>query len=524
MSIEVSVWLEPVLGHHQGCPEVSVTLHGPLLASRNHSSFFQGWAGPSVCCTSTGTSHHPTPMVMSALTQPRLAGVSSGMSITSPSHRSSGRGSAEPDSTNRPAGALPACCRLSPSPQQLLTAPLRLLTAPAAAALPPGLPSPGAELAQSCRLLTATSAGAVPSPAPGERGRPPPCPPLPSPRRGSVRRRCGGAPRQQGPADRAPRRHPTAARPLHTALPQPLRTARAPAPPPLPPAARARPGPASPRLLRAPGGAAAEGNAGARGAMALPGELWAELPAEKRIFCSVLLFSWAVYLWEAFLAHRQVGGGSGRGRRCGAGRRAGPGPASPHVGSGGRVWARSGAAPRRCRGGLVGRLPGEGSALCRPRERGRGAVPALLARALPEEAVLPPAAAERAERGKDWSCASAPCRGSEPDGSSVELGLLPLSGPSSACTCRCPGARLGCGPAALPRVNRGAAGRGDHSLPLTVASGSSGFSEKEPNSVGVGGNQQPSTCPAARISPTPRSDEKQKEQEWENAWIEVKTV
>lgn len=45
-----------------------------------------------------------------------------------------------------------------------------------------------------------------------------------------------------------------------------------------------------------------------RGAMALPGELWAELPAEKRIFTSVLLFSWAVYLWEAFLAHRQVGG------------------------------------------------------------------------------------------------------------------------------------------------------------------------------------------------------------------------
>uniref|UniRef100_A0A8V0YN67 CAAX prenyl protease n=1 Tax=Gallus gallus TaxID=9031 RepID=A0A8V0YN67_CHICK len=39
--------------------------------------------------------------------------------------------------------------------------------------------------------------------------------------------------------------------------------------------------------------------------MALPGELWAELPAEKRIFTSVLLFSWAVYLWEAFLAHRQ---------------------------------------------------------------------------------------------------------------------------------------------------------------------------------------------------------------------------
>uniref|UniRef100_A0A8C3RVQ1 CAAX prenyl protease n=1 Tax=Chelydra serpentina TaxID=8475 RepID=A0A8C3RVQ1_CHESE len=39
--------------------------------------------------------------------------------------------------------------------------------------------------------------------------------------------------------------------------------------------------------------------------MALPGELWAELPVEKRIFCSVLLFSWAVYLWEAFLARRQ---------------------------------------------------------------------------------------------------------------------------------------------------------------------------------------------------------------------------
>uniref|UniRef100_A0A8C3IR50 CAAX prenyl protease n=1 Tax=Chrysemys picta bellii TaxID=8478 RepID=A0A8C3IR50_CHRPI len=41
--------------------------------------------------------------------------------------------------------------------------------------------------------------------------------------------------------------------------------------------------------------------------MALPllGELWDELPVEKRIFCSVLLFSWAVYLWEAFLARRQ---------------------------------------------------------------------------------------------------------------------------------------------------------------------------------------------------------------------------
>ncbi|XP_074977478.1 CAAX prenyl protease 1 homolog isoform X5 [Caretta caretta] len=39
--------------------------------------------------------------------------------------------------------------------------------------------------------------------------------------------------------------------------------------------------------------------------MALPGELWAELTMEKRIFCSVLLFSWAVYLWEAFLARRQ---------------------------------------------------------------------------------------------------------------------------------------------------------------------------------------------------------------------------
>ncbi|XP_038233668.1 CAAX prenyl protease 1 homolog isoform X5 [Dermochelys coriacea] len=39
--------------------------------------------------------------------------------------------------------------------------------------------------------------------------------------------------------------------------------------------------------------------------MALPGELWAELTMEKRIFCSVLLFSWVVYLWEAFLARRQ---------------------------------------------------------------------------------------------------------------------------------------------------------------------------------------------------------------------------
>nr|XP_006113336.1 CAAX prenyl protease 1 homolog isoform X3 [Pelodiscus sinensis] len=37
----------------------------------------------------------------------------------------------------------------------------------------------------------------------------------------------------------------------------------------------------------------------------LLGALWAGLPVEKRIFCSVLLFSWAVYLWEAFLPRRQ---------------------------------------------------------------------------------------------------------------------------------------------------------------------------------------------------------------------------
>ncbi|KAM6428754.1 CAAX prenyl protease 1 homolog [Liasis olivaceus] len=41
--------------------------------------------------------------------------------------------------------------------------------------------------------------------------------------------------------------------------------------------------------------------------MAVPllGDLWAESPVENRIFCSVLLFSWAVYLWEALLAWRQ---------------------------------------------------------------------------------------------------------------------------------------------------------------------------------------------------------------------------
>jgi hypothetical protein len=33
--------------------------------------------------------------------------------------------------------------------------------------------------------------------------------------------------------------------------------------------------------------------------------LW-EMPAEKRIFGAVLLFSWTVYLWETFLAQRQV--------------------------------------------------------------------------------------------------------------------------------------------------------------------------------------------------------------------------
>lgn len=31
----------------------------------------------------------------------------------------------------------------------------------------------------------------------------------------------------------------------------------------------------------------------------------AEIPVEKQIFCSVLLFSWTVYLWEAYLAYRQ---------------------------------------------------------------------------------------------------------------------------------------------------------------------------------------------------------------------------
>lgn len=31
-----------------------------------------------------------------------------------------------------------------------------------------------------------------------------------------------------------------------------------------------------------------------------------DFPAEKRIFGAVLLFSWTVYLWETFLAQRQV--------------------------------------------------------------------------------------------------------------------------------------------------------------------------------------------------------------------------
>lgn len=41
-------------------------------------------------------------------------------------------------------------------------------------------------------------------------------------------------------------------------------------------------------------------------ALALLGDIWAESPVENRIFGSVLLFSWAVYLWEALLAWRQV--------------------------------------------------------------------------------------------------------------------------------------------------------------------------------------------------------------------------
>ncbi|KAL7981207.1 hypothetical protein Chor_005441 [Crotalus horridus] len=40
-------------------------------------------------------------------------------------------------------------------------------------------------------------------------------------------------------------------------------------------------------------------------ALALLGDIWAENPVENRIFGSVLLFSWAVYLWEALLAWRQ---------------------------------------------------------------------------------------------------------------------------------------------------------------------------------------------------------------------------
>lgn len=106
--------------------------------------------------------------------------------------------------------------------------------------------------------------------------------------------------------------------------------------------------------------------------MALSGDLWAELPAERRIFCSVLLFSWAVYLWEAFLAHRQVGGalagavagGNGLWRAAAV-----PGAARPHVeGVRGRSrgwsrgWSRSWSRSRATRGC---HLPVEGSALSR---------------------------------------------------------------------------------------------------------------------------------------------------------------
>lgn len=86
--------------------------------------------------------------------------------------------------------------------------------------------------------------------------------------------------------------------------------------------------------------------------MALPGDLWAELPAEKRIFCSVLLFSWAVYLWEAFLAHRQVGsagavqgrGGSGRAGPCRGG-----GVCGSRPGCGGRTRPGGPGGAGKCR-------------------------------------------------------------------------------------------------------------------------------------------------------------------------------
>lgn len=108
--------------------------------------------------------------------------------------------------------------------------------------------------------------------------------------------------------------------------------------------------------------------------MALSGDLWAELPAERRIFCSVLLFSWAVYLWEAFLAHRQVGGALAEAVAAGNGRwqaAAVLGAARPHVEdvwdrgwNGGWSWSRSwgwsrSRATRGCH------LPVEGSALSR---------------------------------------------------------------------------------------------------------------------------------------------------------------
>lgn len=207
--------------------------------------------------------------------------------------------------------------------------------------------------------------------------------------------------------------------------------------------------------------------------MALPGELWAELPAEKRIFCSVLLFSWAVYLWEAFLAHRQVGGGSGGFRRhraagC-AGLRAGlcrarPGPAS----RGGRraaVRARGGAAPGPGPSGaepsFVCRLSGEGSALSRPRQRGWGAVSALLARDLWVEAVCRRQAVRAALRGR-----KGPPRPSvRPMGvqrrmaklsAALRSGVLPHLASASAHTCSCSGARpFFCGPAALPQMSQG---------------------------------------------------------------------
>lgn len=87
-----------------------------------------------------------------------------------------------------------------------------------------------------------------------------------------------------------------------------------------------------------------------------------DMPAEKRIFGAVLLFSWTVYLWETYLAQRQVNrqtprtAGLGLGSGCPVTVPLQPGP--PRLGFEGHLLSRG---PR-----AVGALESESGTVALP--------------------------------------------------------------------------------------------------------------------------------------------------------------